>query len=52
MQRRDIPGMIGVRRVDFPLATWDAFLNVNTPADLAVVRSQADIPQSDGRASG
>src|SRR5207302_3033295 len=25
---------IGMRRVDFPLATWDSFLNVNTPGDL------------------
>jgi molybdopterin-guanine dinucleotide biosynthesis protein A len=30
--------MIGMRRVDFPLATWDPFLNVNTPADLEAAR--------------
>jgi molybdopterin-guanine dinucleotide biosynthesis protein A len=44
--------MIGVRRVDFPLATWDPFLNVNTPADLAMARSQADHVQTEGRALG
>jgi len=43
---------IGVRRVDFPLATWDAFLNVNTPADLEVARSQADHVRTEGRALG
>ena len=32
---------IGMRRVDFPLATWDSFLNVNTPADLETARSKA-----------
>ena len=31
---------IGMRRVDFPLAAWDAFLNVNTPADLETARSR------------
>lgn len=30
---------IGLRRVDFPTAKWDPFLNVNTPDDLAVARS-------------
>jgi molybdopterin-guanine dinucleotide biosynthesis protein A len=44
--------MIGVRRVDFPLATWDSFLNVNTPADLAMARSQADQTATEGRALG
>lgn len=44
--------MIGVRRVDFPLATWDPFLNVNTPADLAMARSLADHVQTGGRALG
>jgi len=33
---------IGMRRVDFPLATWDSFLNVNTPADLRSARTEAD----------
>jgi molybdopterin-guanine dinucleotide biosynthesis protein A len=44
--------MIGVRRVDFPLATWDSFLNVNTPADLAVARAQADHVPMEGGALG
>jgi molybdopterin-guanine dinucleotide biosynthesis protein A len=39
---------IGVRRVDFPLATWDPFLNVNTPADLKVARSLADHLRTEG----
>jgi molybdenum cofactor guanylyltransferase len=39
---------IGVRRVDFPLATWDPFLNVNTPADLEVARSLADHLRTEG----
>jgi len=43
---------IGVRRVDFPLATWDPFLNVNTPSDLEVARSQADHLRTEGRALG
>jgi molybdopterin-guanine dinucleotide biosynthesis protein A len=43
---------IGVRRVDFPLAAWDPFLNVNTPADLEVARSQADPLRTEGRALG
>jgi len=29
---------IGMRRVDFPRATWDSFLNVNTQADLEAAR--------------
>jgi molybdopterin-guanine dinucleotide biosynthesis protein A len=44
--------MIGVRRVDFPLATWDPFLNVNTPADLEVARSQADHLRTEDSALG
>lgn len=44
--------MIGMRRVDFPLATWDAFLNVNTPADLEVARTQTGHLQAEGRALG
>ena len=43
---------IGMRRVDFPLATWDPFLNVNTPDDLAMARSQADHARTEGRALG
>ena len=31
---------IGMRRVDFPFAAWDAFLNINTPADLAAARAR------------
>jgi molybdopterin-guanine dinucleotide biosynthesis protein A len=31
-----------MRRVDFPLAKWDAFVNVNTPDDLALARSIAE----------
>jgi molybdopterin-guanine dinucleotide biosynthesis protein A len=34
--------LIGMRRVDFPLAKWDAFVNVNTPDDLARARSIAE----------
>jgi molybdopterin-guanine dinucleotide biosynthesis protein A len=44
--------MIAMRRVDFPLATWDPFLNVNTPADLQAARSEADHLRTEGRASG
>jgi molybdopterin-guanine dinucleotide biosynthesis protein A len=33
---------IGMRRVDFPVAKWDPFLNVNTPEDLAVARAIAE----------
>ena len=32
----------GMRRVDFPLAKWDAFVNVNTPDDLALARGIAE----------
>ena len=42
--RRDIAGfsrMIGARRVDFPVAKWDPFLNVNSPADLAAAEAIA-----------
>ncbi len=31
---------IGMRRVDFPRAAWDSFININTPADLETARSQ------------
>jgi molybdopterin-guanine dinucleotide biosynthesis protein A len=34
--------LIGMCRVDFPLAEWDAFVNVNTPDDLALARSIAE----------
>ena len=34
--------LIGMRRVDFPLAKWDAFVNVNTPDDLALARGIAE----------
>jgi molybdopterin-guanine dinucleotide biosynthesis protein A len=43
--RRDIAGFagaIGVRRVAFPAAKWDPFLNVNTPEDLAAARAIAE----------
>ncbi len=43
--RRDIArfaASIGVRRVDFAVAKWDPFLNVNTPEDLALARSIAE----------
>jgi molybdopterin-guanine dinucleotide biosynthesis protein A len=30
---------IGMRRVDFAVAKWDPFLNVNTPEDLAAARA-------------
>ena len=32
---------IGMRHVAFPAGTWDPFLNVNTPDDLAVARRLA-----------
>jgi molybdenum cofactor guanylyltransferase len=35
-------GRIGMRRVDFPTAKWDPFLNVNTPDDLAAARAIAE----------
>ena len=31
-----------MRRVDFPVAKWDPFLNVNTPEDLALARAIAE----------
>jgi molybdenum cofactor guanylyltransferase len=40
--RRDVgefASRIGMRRVDFPAAKWDPFLNVNTPEDLAAARA-------------
>jgi hypothetical protein len=44
--------MIGVRRVDFLLATWDSFLNVNTPADVGVDRLLAVLSMKGGCALG
>ncbi len=35
-------GGIGMRRVDFAVAKWDPFLNVNTPEDLAAARALAE----------
>jgi molybdenum cofactor guanylyltransferase len=43
--RRDVGAFasrIGMRRVDFPVAKWDPFLNVNTPEDLAAARAIAE----------
>jgi molybdenum cofactor guanylyltransferase len=43
--RRDVANFasrIGMRRVDFPTAKWDPFLNVNTPDDLAAARAIAE----------
>ena len=43
--RRDVGHFaqsIGMRRVDFPVAKWDAFMNVNTPEDLTVARTIAE----------
>ncbi len=43
--RRDVShfaSQIGMRRVDFPVAKWDPFMNVNTPEDLAVARAIAE----------
>jgi molybdenum cofactor guanylyltransferase len=43
--RRDVAhfaSRIGMRRVDFPVAKWDPFLNVNTPDDLAAARAIAE----------
>ena len=31
--------MIGTRPVDFPVAKWDPFMNINTPADLAAAQA-------------
>jgi len=33
---------IGMRRVDFPPAAWDSFLNVNTEVDLEAARAWAN----------
>jgi molybdopterin-guanine dinucleotide biosynthesis protein A len=44
--RRDVVHFarrIGVRRVEFPAAEWDPFLNVNTPDDLAAARAIAEM---------
>ncbi len=43
--RRDIVHFarsIGMRQVDFAVAKWDPFLNVNTPEDLAMARAIAE----------
>jgi molybdopterin-guanine dinucleotide biosynthesis protein A len=43
--RRDVgefASRIGKRRVDFPTAKWDPFMNVNTPEDLAAARAIAE----------
>jgi molybdenum cofactor guanylyltransferase len=43
--RRDVAhfaGLIGTRRVDFSIAKWDLFLNINTPEDLALARAIAE----------
>ena len=43
--RRDIrhfAAAIGMRRVDFPVGTWDPYMNINTPEDLAVARTILD----------
>jgi molybdenum cofactor guanylyltransferase len=37
----DFARQIGMRRVDFPIGTWDAFLNVNTPEELLQARAMA-----------
>jgi molybdopterin-guanine dinucleotide biosynthesis protein A len=42
---RDIAGFaagVGMRQVDFAVAKWDPFLNVNTPEDLALARAIAE----------
>lgn len=36
---------IGMRRVDFPPAAWDSFLNVNTQADLEAARSLVGVAE-------
>ena len=38
---RRFAAMIDMRRVDFPPAAWDRFMNVNTPEDLARARALA-----------
>jgi molybdenum cofactor guanylyltransferase len=43
--RRDVVDFarrIGMRRVDFPVAKWDPFFNVNTPDELATARAIAE----------
>jgi molybdopterin-guanine dinucleotide biosynthesis protein A len=43
--RRDVgefTSRIGMRRVDFPAAKWDPFLDVNTPEDLAAAWAIAE----------
>jgi molybdenum cofactor guanylyltransferase len=43
--RRDVAHFaqsVGMRWVDFPVAKWDAFMNVNTPGDLAKARTIAE----------
>lgn len=43
--RRDVAHFaqsVGMRRVDFPVTKWDAFMNVNTPDDLARARTIAE----------
>jgi molybdenum cofactor guanylyltransferase len=43
--RRDVAAFaqaIGVRQVDFAVAKWDGFFNVNTPQDLAMARAIAE----------
>jgi hypothetical protein len=44
--------MVGIHRLDFVLATWDAFRNVNTPADFELVRSLTDHVRMLDRALG
>ena len=36
---RDFSASLGMRRVDFPVAAWDPFLNVNTADDLEAARA-------------
>ena len=48
--RRDVAHFaqsIGMRRVDFPVVKWDAFMNVNTPDDLTAARAIADIAEGE-----
>ena len=40
--RRVFAAAIGMRRVDFAVAKWDPFLNVNTPEDLTLARAIAE----------
>ena len=41
-RHRSLRRRIGMRRVDFAVAKWDPFLNVNTPEDLAAARAIAE----------